>query len=123
MTELINDILTAPLKSPLLLAISVMYAIVEAIRIYDARLIQAKARGIFSGVALRAEGRFLPRWVGYVHFAGWALLIAILILNWKYAIAFYAFLFILRVLPVLENVGELIMRPFLQTESEDTEIS
>lgn len=119
MSELINDILTAPVDSPLILALSVAYTIVESIRIYDARLIQVRTRGFRSGVAVKAKGRLLPNWVGYIHFVGWVLFIVILILNWMYAIAFYAFLFFLRVLPILERIGALIMHPFLRGEPRE----
>jgi hypothetical protein len=116
MSELINDIVTAPVESPLILALSVAYTIVESIRIYDARLIQVKTRRFYSGVGVKAKGRLLPNWVGYIHFVGWLLFIVILILNWMYAVAFYAFLFLLRVLPVLERIGALIMHPLLREE-------
>lgn len=118
MNELIHDIVTAPLNSPLLLALSVIYMIVASIRIYDARLIQAKERGFYSGVATEAEGRSLPQWVNTFHWAGWIIFIVLLMLNWKYALALYALLFVLRVLPVLERIGSIIMRPFLRTTKE-----
>ncbi|MFC1475666.1 hypothetical protein ACFLQW_01535 [Candidatus Zixiibacteriota bacterium] len=121
MNELINDILAAPMNSMLLMAISLVYIIIESIRTYDARLIQAKTRGFHSGVASEAGERVLPFWVGYIHFVGYALFIVIIFLNWKYAIALYVFLFLLRVLPVLENIGAAIMYPFLRAEPRDLE--
>lgn len=119
MAGFIKDILYAPVNSTSLLIISILYAIVESIRIYDARLIQAKTRGFYSGVAISAKGRFLPKWVGYFHALGWLLLIIIVIINWKYAIAFYIILFLLRVLPILERIGAVIMSPFLKEEEND----
>ena len=112
---MIDDILAAPFESPLILGFTIAYVVVAAIRIYDARLIQAKTRGFYSGVAADAEGRFLPPWVGIVHWAGWILFGGLLFLNWKYAIALYFLLFLLRVVPVLEWIGAVIMRPFLQS--------
>jgi hypothetical protein len=103
----------------MLLVLSVLYAVVESIRIYDARLIQAKTRDFDSGVAQDAKGMVLPAWVGYVHFAGWVLLAIIVILDWTFAIGLYAVLFVLRVAPVLERIGEMIMRPFLREESSN----
>ncbi len=57
MSQILFDILNAPLNSPLILALSVAYLIVASIRAYDVRLIQAKEKGFYSGVAQRAEGR------------------------------------------------------------------
>ncbi len=45
MGNLINDILNAPIDSPLILVLSIAYAIAISIGIYDVRLIQAKTRG------------------------------------------------------------------------------
>lgn len=122
MGYLIYKIFTAPINSPILLVVSIAYATVESIRIYDARLIQANTKGSYSRVASEADGRSLPHWVGYIHFAGWVLFVVILVLDWMYAIALYVVLFILRVLPVLERIGALIMRTFLQVEPGDVEM-
>ena len=118
MNEILRDVLSAPVQSPAILLFSIAYVIVESILIYDARLIQIRTRGFRSGVAVAAEGRSLPQWVGYIHLAGWAMLVIIVVLNWRYAIALYAFLFILKMLPVLERIGAAIMRPFLQTDED-----
>ncbi|MBW1965936.1 MAG: hypothetical protein JRI48_00880 [Deltaproteobacteria bacterium] len=114
MSEIFSDIVGAPLHLPLILALSVLYVIVSAIRTYDARLIQAKQKGFYSGVAAKAEGRSLPQWVNIFHWAGWVIFVVFLLLNWKYALALYALLFALRTLPILENLGLLMMHPFLQ---------
>ena len=114
MNEIAKDILIAPFNSPVILVLSVLYAIYESIRVYDARLLQAKTRGFQSAVAAEANGRMLPRWLGYIHFAGILMIIVLLIMNWKYAIALYSLLFLLRVLPVLERIGAAIMSRFLE---------
>ncbi len=115
---LIGSVLSAVEDSPTIVWLSIAYAIVESIRIYDARLIQAKTGKLVSGVAVEAGGRLLPNWVKWVHYAGWVLFIMILILNWMYAIAFYVFLFLLRVLPVLERIGAFLMHPFLLADPD-----
>ncbi len=114
MSQILFDILNAPLNSPLILALSVAYLIVASIRAYDVRLIQAKEKGFYSGVAQRAEGRSLPQWVTAIYWLGWIILLALLILNWPYALALYVALFVLRVLPVLERLGWLLMSSFLR---------
>ncbi|MBN1255559.1 MAG: hypothetical protein JXA50_09830 [Deltaproteobacteria bacterium] len=60
----------------------------------------------------------LPKWVGLIHWAGWAIFIVLLILNWKYTIVLYVFIFALEVMPILENLGEFMMRPFLREAKE-----
>ena len=116
MGDLITEIINVPLDSSLILVLSVAYVIVASVRTYDVRLIQANKIGASRGVARRAEGRVLPTWINGIHWVGWALLVVLVVLNWKYAIALYAVLFILRVVPVLEMVGEIITRPFLKAE-------
>ncbi|MCK4462470.1 MAG: hypothetical protein KAW46_11740 [candidate division Zixibacteria bacterium] len=73
-----------------------------------------RQEGFASEVAEEAGGRSLPPWVGYAHPVGWVLIVVILILNWKYAIALCAAMFLLKVIPVLERIGAWIMSPFLQ---------
>jgi len=114
MIETIKNILFAPLvDSPVLLIAAILYFFVESIRIYDARLIQGHTRDFHSDVFFRAKGRQLPKWVGYVHFLGWVLFIIMLIANWKFAIVYFLCLFVLRVFPILENVGEFLMHGFI----------
>ena len=124
MSELLSHILNAPLDSPAILVLSVAYLIVASIRIYDARLVQGagkaggfyKGRWFYSRVAERAEGQQLPVWVSAFHWLGWAIFIVLLVLDWRYALALYAVLFLLRVLPVLETIGSFLMAPFLRKE-------
>ena len=114
MSQFFLDILNAPLDSPTILVLSVAYFLVASIRIYDVRLVQAKERGDYYKVAERAGDRTLPEWVNAFHWLGWILFITLLILNWSYALALYAVLFVLRVLPVSERIGEILMSPFLR---------
>ena len=115
MGDLIIDILRAPLNSPAILVLSTAYVLVWSERVYDTRLSQAITRGRYSGVAVRAGGRSMPDWVGAIHLTVWIIFITLLILDWGWAILLYVVLFILRVLPVLEWIGEFLMTPFLKT--------
>lgn len=96
-----------PIGSPLLITLTVLYAITSSITVFDKRLIQAKRSG-----ALPPDEPMLPSWVGIIAWLHWGLLLVLLILNWKYALAVYVAKFILSVLPVLEIVGNMLMRPF-----------
>ncbi len=115
MVDLVNDILSAPLNSPSILVLSVAYGIAWSVRIYDTRLSQVKTRGLYSGVAIRAGGRSLPDWVAVFGMTGWVILIVLVVLNWRWAIVLYVILFILRVMPVLEWFGGILMTPFLKS--------
>jgi hypothetical protein len=42
----------------------------------------------------------------------WAIFLALLYLNWKYALALFAVKFILKALFVLEIIGSILMWPF-----------
>ncbi len=121
MPTLITDILRAPIDSPWVLALSITYILAESPRIYDARIIQSISRGIRSAVAHRAVGYSVPSWVGYLSFPVWLSVIGLFVLNWKYALCFYAVMFLLKVIPVLEHIGEFLMRPFMIKEDDENE--
>jgi len=111
---IIGGLLESIVNSPTLQILSVGYLLAKGIVVYDSRILQARWRRMNSGVAARAGGRVCPTWVGAFVFVEWALILTILVFNWKYAIALYVFSFLLKVLPVLEVIGEIIMRPFLR---------
>lgn len=117
MFDALKDILHAPLDSPVLFIISIAYLLIESICTYDTRIMQGFLRNAHSDVFERAEMRMLPRWVAHFVYLGWLLLIVIAILNWKYAIALYVVKFILKVMPVLELVGEQLMRSHLSYQN------
>lgn len=117
MEEFINRILIEPLKTLEILWLSIAFLICESISTYDTRLRQHHIRGFHSGVSIAADGRMLPSWVVLFDFIRWGLLIAIVVMNWKYSIALYVIKFILKVIPILENIGAAIMSPFLKDET------
>ena len=96
-----------PINSSLLIALTVLFAITSFITVFDKRLIQAKRSGV-----LPSDDPMLRPWVGIIAWLHWGLLLALVILNWKYAIVVYIAKFILSVLPVLEIAGNVMMRPF-----------
>jgi len=93
-----------PFTSPLYLILTVAYFLVASITTLDIRLMQAKSRGEDFGE--------LPPWVGIFPFMQWGLFIALAILNWKIAIGLFVLKFVLKVLPVLELIGNVLMAPF-----------
>lgn len=95
------ELFNTPLSSPVFLIIILLYFIASSIETYDIRIIQAYKAG--------EDVKLLPKWVGFVYWICWLLFLLIVLLNWKYAIIIYLVRFILKVLPVLENIGALIM--------------
>lgn len=98
---------STPITSPIVIILTIIYFICESITTYDTRLIQAQRDG-FS----QENETMLPTWVGFFVFIGWGTFIALVLLNWKYAILIFIIKFILKVLPVLESIGQILMMPF-----------
>ncbi len=93
-----------PIDSPIVVIVTIIYFIASSVETLDIRIIQAQRDGI--------DIESLPRWIGLVYWLCWLLFICIVLLNWKYAILVYVLRFILKVLPVLEIIGNVIMSPF-----------
>ena len=91
----------------LLIILTVLYFFVASITTFDIRMTQAKWQG-----TLPSDELTLPVWVGVFHWVEWAIFIVLLYLNWKYAFVLFAVKFVLKVLPVLETIGNILMSPF-----------
>ncbi|MCA1789713.1 MAG: hypothetical protein LC667_07605, partial [Thioalkalivibrio sp.] len=115
MIETLQGLVLFEWTSAPVLIVSAVYAVLESASIYDVRLIQAQSGRMSSGVALRAGSRSLPEWVGFLAIAGWVSLLVLAVLNWMFAGVFYGLVFVLKVFPFLERMGEALMRPFLQS--------
>ena len=68
---------------------------------------QAKREGI-----LPPDEPSLPSWVAFIYWIHIGLIIAMLVINWKYGLIVLAIGFILSVLPVWETIGNILMSPF-----------
>jgi hypothetical protein len=93
--------------SPLLIGVSVALFFCASISIFDLRIAQGKRAGM-----IPKDFPELPRWVGIFHLLYWILLITLLVLNWRVGIMVWVVLFILKLLPVLETIGNILMAPF-----------
>ena len=100
------SILNQLMNSPLLLGLAAALFLVSCITTLDKRIAQGKRSG-----ALPADQQDLPKWVLALHFLDWGLLITLLILNWRVGLLVWAILLVLKVLPVLETIGNILMRP------------
>ena len=103
MIELFNT----TINSPIIISITILYAITSAITTFDIRMTQAKRDG-----TLPPDEPELPKWIALVFWVDWLLFTILILLNWKYAILVLVIRFTLKVLPVLEIIGNILMSPF-----------
>lgn len=89
--------------------LTIVFIITSSIATFDKRLIQAKRNG-----TLPPDEPMLPSWVGIIWWIHWGIALALLFMNWKYAIIVFIAMFLLAVLPVLETIGNILMSPFKQ---------
>ena len=94
-------------SSPAIMIASLLLLLNESITTFEVRIIQAKRNK-----TLPADYPELPTWTRPLYFTEWILRIVLLVLNWKYALAFFLIIFLLKVLPVLETIGNILMAPF-----------
>lgn len=90
-----------------ILITSALLFFTQAITIFGIRILQYKRVG-----RLPPGHPELPEWTTILYPLEWVLRIILLILNWKFALLFFLLLFILKVLPVLELIGNILMAPF-----------
>ena len=102
-----ESILNIPLESLLVLGITITLFLTGSITTFDIRLNQAKKSGV-----LPPDERILPQWVALLYWVHYGLLIWLFFLNWKFAVGLVIVLFVLKVLPVLETIGNILMTPF-----------
>jgi len=96
-----------PINHPVLIALIVVYAIAAAITTYDIRYMQAKKEN-----RLPQEHLEPPYWIGFFAYLLWGTWAAILLLSGLFALVLIIVKFIFKVIPVLEVIGEELMRPF-----------
>ena len=105
----------APMEhTPLTISLTVAYFFCASIDTFDTRLVQAKKAG-----TLPPDHPTLPLWTLIFTFAMWAIFITFIYLNWKYALTLFVIKFVLKVLPVLETIGNVLMAPFKPKKKPD----
>ena len=99
------DLLSVPYLSVL-----IAYFFVSSIKMFDLRMTQAREGKLGPDMTLAAQTEPpLPKWLEYFYVIDWLLGITLLILNWKITLPVFVIRFILKVLPVLETVGNLLV--------------
>lgn len=102
-----TDTLLNGLQSPIILTLSILYLLFSSITTFGIRITQAKKNGTWD-----ENEPDLPNWTTIFYWLETIIIIYIAFLNWKFAIALFILKFILKVLPVLETIGNILMRPF-----------
>jgi hypothetical protein len=92
--------------TPLIIGLTIAYFIVASITTLDLRMTQEKQEGV-----VPPDQPLLPGWVAVFYWMQLAIFLALLYLNWKYALVLFAVKFILKALPVLETFGNILMWP------------
>lgn len=92
---------------PVFSILIILFFITSSITVFDKRLIQARKRG-----DVPADEPMLPPWVGIIWWIEIGLALTMLIMDWKRAIGVFIIIFVLSILPVLEIIGNIFMRPF-----------
>lgn len=103
-----------PAGSTTVILLTIAYGIFASITTFDIRIIQAKKNGILS-----PEEPMLPKWVSLIYWLEWIVFFIIIFLNWKFGIIIFVSKFILKVLPVLETIGNIIMSPFKKNKNKN----
>lgn len=93
-----------PLWSPLYLSLVAAYFVVASVVTFDMRLTQAKMAGEDFGT--------LPAWTVVFDWLQWGLFCVLAVLNWRAAMGVFVLKFILKFVPVLETIGNVLMAPF-----------
>lgn len=87
--------------------LTLAFILTSSITTFDKRLTQAKRVR-----DLPLDEPSLPGWVSIIYWLHWGVMVAILLLNWKYAISLFIIGFLFSVLPVWEIIGNILMSPF-----------
>jgi hypothetical protein len=95
------------INSPAVMITSILLLFVESITTFGIRIVQAKRHG-----SLPPDHPELPEWMLPLYGVEWLLRIVLLVLNWRFALAYFVVLFALKVLPILETTGSVLTAPF-----------
>lgn len=99
------DLFTTTIQYPTIPILTIIYFFVESIVTYDMRINQYL-------MTKSSTVKKLPSWVAIFIFIGWGIFIYFIFINWKYAIIIFVVRYILKLLPVLETIGEFLITPF-----------
>lgn len=107
----IMHLFSTPIGSPVLIILSVVYLLLDAVCIFDTRVTQSIRNNV-----LPLNQKRLSNVISLFVLLMWLCMAVIFLLNWWYAIILFVIQFILKVLPVLETIGATLLRPFFGAE-------
>jgi hypothetical protein len=96
-----------PTKNIALLILFVIYFLAASITTFDIRMTQAKRSG-----NLPQNEPMLPNWVSLFYWVMWGAWLVVLVIDWQVAITIFILKFVLKVVPILETIGNILMSPF-----------
>ncbi len=102
--------LDSPTNTAAFRILLIAYGVTSSIVIYDIRLDQERR---FNG----RDAGSLPGWTIVFHWIAYACAIALIFISWRAFITIFVVRFILKLLPVLETIGGLLMIPFFRPPS------
>jgi hypothetical protein len=108
------ELLSTPFNHPMVIVLAAIYGVSSCITTYDIRYIQATGQKHLPDNALAP-----PFWTGYFYYLMWATWSTLFLLNPFLALALFLIKFILKVIPVLEILGEEMIRPFSKPHNPD----
>lgn len=93
---------------PLFSVLVILLFIASSITAFDIQYTRAKKTG-----EIPSEEPNLPKWVMFIYLIVLGLSISIIVIDWKRALIVFFFIFIFSgFVPVLDIVGNILMRPF-----------
>lgn len=105
MLEAALVIINSALDSPLILSLTFVYIVSDAISIYDTRLIQWRQNGM-----IPKDTPSPPNWTGVFGILSWVTIIVTIILEWQYGLLLWLIIYILKIIPVMETIGGVIVK-------------
>lgn len=100
-------------RSAVYATLTICYFFAASIATLDMRLIQARMQGNDCGQ--------LPAWTVIFGWLQWGIFCVLAVLNWRAAIGIFVLKFILKFIPVLETIGNVLMAPFKPSDQIENE--
>ena len=109
------NLFNTPTNMPIIIVLAIVYFVCAAITTFDTRIIQAKKAGF-----LPENESQVPEWTGLFGIVMWLAFTALFVLNWWFALVLFALKFILKVIPVLENIGAFLLLPIVGRKTAES---
>jgi hypothetical protein len=95
---------STPFNSTILIVLAIGYHLVASVTRYDIRLLLSHKND-----SETPEKKILPKWIGLLHWIEGILLVAMLLLNWKFALITWLIKAVFQALMILDFICFLII--------------